>query len=138
MDEHYTALRTLAAVGLLEDRVFDTVRVDPDGGLIRDQYLILYRSTPEEIASERFMKAATFDDALTFEWDFRAVGVTAGAAGDVAVTFLRNVIGGRLVVAGRACTPIAGGASGRVLPDTSVRPHLFTVTGSVTTISRPA
>lgn len=135
---HFAALKTLADAGSLTGRIFDTVRVNDGGGLIQDQYVILYRSAPD-VESDRFTKVANTGDVLTFEWDVRAVGTTAELAAATLEAFLVRVVGQSLTVSGRSCTPLTVGVSGgRAVPDQSVKPHLFFVDASVSCVSRPS
>lgn len=133
---HYDALFALADQGSLAGRVFDSVRFDGDENLVYDQYLILYHNAPAVI-SERFTLPPTLDATLDLEFDARAIGTTARAAAATMQAFHARVLGRRLTVTGRECTPIGVGVSGgRVAVDRSVNPPLYYMDSSVTFVSR--
>lgn len=135
----YDALFALANGGALSGKVFDTVREDAQGTLVRDQYVILYHTTPEA-SSERFNLPATMSNsALELEFDVRAVGTTARGAARTLEAFLTRTVGQTLTVSGRQVTPLTVGVSGsRVQTDKSVSPPLYYQDASVLCVSRPA
>lgn len=136
---HFNAIKArIEAESTLAGDVHDTVRIDAEGGLIRDNYVILYRSPPESIGSGRFNAVADSSSELTFIFDVRAVGTSAAMCGAVLDKVMAQLVGFRLVVAGRSCTPIRLESSGRVTADQSVKPFLFYADAGFEFVSRPA
>jgi hypothetical protein len=135
----YDSLFTLANGGVLSGKVFDTVRLNDTGALIRDQYVVLFHTTADP-ESERFNLPATMSNsALELEFDVRAVGTTARGAARTLEAFLTRTVGQTLTVPGRQVTPLTVGVSGsRVQTDRSVSPPLYYQDASVICVSRPA
>jgi len=136
---HFNAIKArIEGDTALTGKVFDTVRIDDAGGLIRDNYVILYRSPADQVASNRFNAVADSQAELTFIVDVRAVGTSAVQCGAVLDKVMTQLVGYRLVVAGRSCTPIRLESSGRVTADQSVKPFLFYADAGFEFVSRPA
>ena len=137
IDEYFTALETQVTsdAGL---RVYDTVRLDAAGGLIRDNYVILYSPVPLGVPQERFTVVQTFADTVEFEADLRVVGMDAKTARRMFGRVKSQLIGHMLTITGRQPAKVMLGSSGRTLPDTSVKPFLYYADMSVEWTSRPA
>lgn len=111
MKAEYTAVKNrLTAHTILDGAVDDVVRRTDDGNAVQDNYVVLTMSVPEE-DTDRFT-AVTLSGA-----DREVVFSTQAVAVDVAgvMTFVdaikSQLLGHRLTVTGRTCTPI------RRLPD---------------------
>lgn len=138
ISEHFAALKArLEADGDLAGVVHDTVRLDSNGGLIRSEYVILYRSSPR-IDSDRLAAVAGPSSTLTFDVEVRAVGRTSAKCGAVMDRILTQFAGHRLVVAGRSCSPMTIQDTGRVVADTSVKEFLYFANLAFEFVSEPA
>lgn len=139
ISEHFDAIKARLEAGTgLSGKVHDTARINADGGLVRDQYVILYRSAPETIATDRFNHVAGVGHVLTFLVDVRAVGTSPSNCGAVLDRVLTQLTGHSLTVSGRSCTPMTLESSGRVAIDQSVKDFLYYADVSFELISRPA
>jgi hypothetical protein len=137
--QHYDALTSrLELAPVLAGAVHDSARTNDEGGLVRANYLIAYVPAPEAIVSGRFTAIATYDSELSFIVDLKAVGTSARMAGAVFDAALGQLVGHRLIVPGRDCTPITVDDQRRIEPDRTVKPPLFVGTASIAFISRPA
>lgn len=138
IDEYYAALKSqIEGTAMLANRVYDTVRFDANGGLVRDNYVVLYSPTPLDVPQERLTQAATFDDTVEFEVDVRVVGVNAASARVFMGKLSQQLIGHMLTITGRQPARVTLGSAGRVLPDTSVKPFLYYADMSFEWTSRP-
>jgi len=134
---HYSAVKDrLEADTALLNKVFPSVRLDSTGDLIRESYLILYPTSPEELDDYRFTKEQDINSTATFIYDLKAVSSTAEGAGEVADHAITQLVGARLTVAGRKLDQIRMTGASRVEPDTSVKPPLFYCDLEFTLISR--
>lgn len=139
ISEHFDAVEArLEADTDLAGRVHDTVRLDANGGLIRDQYVILYRSVPESIVSGRFNMIPEADSDVTFMVDVRAVGTSPKKCGAVMDRILTQLVGHRLVVAGRSCAPLVLDSSSRIVADQLVKQFMYYADVGFELTSRPA
>lgn len=139
--EHFDALQArIEADPDLAGRVSDTVRTVTGGGLVRDQYVILYRSGPG-FEVDRLAAVPQFGSStLAFTVDARIVGTSPTQVVKTLDRFLGQVVGHSLVVSGRVCAPIEIEQAdiGRVTPDTSVAPYLYYCDVTFDLISDPA
>jgi hypothetical protein len=139
IDEYYTALKTQIELGQgLAGRVYDTVRLDANGALIRDNYVVLYSPVPLDVPQDRFTMTPTFVGTVEFESDVRVVGTTAATVRQMMSRVSTQMIGHGLTITGRQPARVTLGSSGRVLPDTSVKPFLYYADMSFEWTSRAA
>jgi hypothetical protein len=139
IDEYYTALKTQIELGQgLAGRVYDTVRLDSSGVLIRDNYVILYAPVPLEVPQDRVTLVPSFAGPVVFESDVRVVGTTAATVRVMMGRVTTQLIGHGLTIVGRQPARVSLGSAGRVLPDTSVKPFLYYADLSVEWTARPA
>lgn len=102
--EHYAAFRDhIRAVPSLTNRVYSDVRLNGDQP-VRDNYVVLYPATPSTLHDDRYMIGQSVDSAAEYEFDVRAIAIDADGALMVADAVTGQVIGHRLIVAGRTCT----------------------------------
>lgn len=135
----YTALKARIESGTgLSGKVFDAARVTNDGELIRDLYLILFPSAPDDVEAGRYMAVADWDSmTAVFDYRLRFVGRSLDEVHLLMDRALPLLTGHRVVVAGRRNDPIKPRAIGEVRPDYAVRPPLFTGDVGLRFISRP-
>lgn len=139
IDEYFTALEERIEAGQgLANRVFDTVRLSADGGLIRDNYVILYSPVPLDVPQDRVSLVPTFAGTVEFESDIRVVGVDAKTVRIMLGRVKTQLLGPGLTVAGRQPAVVRLGSSSRTVPDTSVKPFLYYADMSVEWTSRAA
>jgi hypothetical protein len=139
IDEYFTALRARIEAGTgLAARVFDTVRMDTTGGLIRDNYVVLYAPVPVGTPQERFSQMQTFADTVEFEVDFRVVGVSPTAVRLTMSRVFTQLVGHGLTIAGRAPGKVTVSGGSRIREDQSVKPFLYYADGSAEWVSRPS
>jgi len=126
MRAHYAAVKArLEADAALAGKVFDSARMaGTPPTLVRDQYVILF-AHPGDRDDDRLTAPQAADSDADYEWRIRAVGITADAVLLLLTNVTAQLSGHRLVVAGRACTPIEVESDGEVEPDLTVYPPLF-------------
>lgn len=139
IDDYFTALKTQIEGGTgLSGRGFDTVRLDGDGNLIRDNYFILYSPSPVGVPQERFTEVQTYDGAVEFDCDVRVVGVNPGAVRLMLDRVMGRVVGHMLTITGRQPAKVTASLNGRLREDQSVKPFLYYQDITVEWVSRPA
>lgn len=128
----------LNAQSMLAGRGSDSVKLTSGNEAVRENYWILYASTPGDLDDERYTALQRHDSKAVYRYDFRAVGTTRVAV----LTFLdranEQVIGHRLAVPGRVCDAIhvlPEVEGGRVLFDRETR--LFYIDQTYEFVSRP-
>lgn len=136
---HYAALEARIEAGTgLSDKVFDTVRLDADGGLAYENYVILYSPTQQEIVQSRFAMIADYAGDVPFDCDIRIVGTAASTVRLMLDRVLTQVTGHQLVVSGRQDAKLRVTEVTNVVPDVSVKPFLYTASVSLEWHSRKA
>lgn len=139
IDEYFTALKARIEAGTgLAGRVYDTVRLDATGVLIRDNYVVLYAPVPVDVPQERFSQVQTFADTVEFEVDFRVVGVNPGAVRLTMSRVLGQLVGHQVVITGRHPAKLTAAGGSRVREDQSVKPFLYYADASAEWVSRPS
>lgn len=112
----------LESVPLLSGRVRDTVH-DRDGGLVRDNYVVLYGAGPDSLDDGRYGSIPRPDSDAEYTLPGKAVGMTPGVVRD-ALTAVRSIVGRKPVVPGRRCDPVTIEFES-VKVDNSVSPPLY-------------
>jgi hypothetical protein len=138
MRAHYAAVKArLQADAALTDKVFDSARIDADGNLVRDQYLILFGS-PGSRDTGRLTAAQSATADASFDYTIRAVSVSVDGCFMLLEKVYAQLAGFVPTIAGRYCNPISLDGSGfEVEPDMSVSPPLYSVDVDVTLASSP-
>ena len=137
IDEYYAALKVQIEAGQgLAGRVYDTVRLDANGTLIRDNYVVLYSPVPLAVPQDRATLPPSFAGVVEFESDIRVVGTTAATVRQMMPRVLA-VVGQGITIAGRQAARLRLGDVGKVRPDESVKPFLYYADMSVEWTSRP-
>ncbi|MDR7189781.1 hypothetical protein J2Y46_002607 [Microbacterium sp. BE35] len=139
IDEYFTALKTRIEAGTgLAGKVYDTVRLDAAGALIRDNYVVLYAPVPVDTPQERFSQVQTFADTVEFEVDFRVVGVSPQAVRLTLSRVLTQLVGHQVAITGRVPAKVTVSGGSRVREDQSVKPFLYYADASAEWVSRPS
>lgn len=137
ISEHYEALQSRIEAGEgLSGKVHDTVRLDATGGLIRDQYVILYNPVPLDFTVDRYTGLPSYEGTTDWECDFRVVGNSPSRVRATLARVLAQLVGHRLVVAGRQPALLTVAAGSRIREDQSVKNFLYFADGSVEWTSR--
>lgn len=124
--------------GDLGGHVYDAVRFN-GADAVRDNYVVVYASTPRRLDDERFTALQTPESTALYRGDVRSVATTAAGALLLADEARSNLIGQVLAVGDRACDPIRHVPNleeGVVVFDRAA--NLFHVTESFEFISRRA
>lgn len=136
---HFNAIKArIENDAALTGKVFDTVRIDDAGGLIRDNYVILYRSGPDSYVNGRLTAVSQYASEANFIVEIRAVGTSTVSCGAVTDKVMNQLIGHILNVPGRVCSPITKDSSNKVITDQSVKPFLYYQDSAVEFVSSPA
>jgi hypothetical protein len=124
--DHYDAVQALLELDdALLGRVVDTVKLDAEGRLVRENYAVLYGGSPAELGGDRLRKSQVVDDNAVFDFVVRSVGVDAAAARATSQHVIDQLAGSTLTIAGRYCRPIKHTGGDRARPENSVKPPLF-------------
>lgn len=138
--ETYAAMKTRAeAEATLTGKVVNTVRVDNNGTLIRDQYVILFGGGPERLDDDRFTAPQKPTSKAEFVFPTRSVSVTPDGALAVATKLMNQFVGFTPTITGRICERIQldEGSFSEVKIDDSVLPPLYFVDADYTLVTRP-
>lgn len=122
--EHYEAFKTFYEAGENMPTVFDAVRIDESGTLIRDTYVILWPPVVD-LGDDRFLKAQDFDSSQEHDFLVRVVAPSVSLAAKAADRVIARMVGAEIVVDGRTVTKISLSEQTRINADTAVRPPLF-------------
>lgn len=73
--DHYDAVQARLE-GRFPGKVFDTVRLNPDGEYVRDNYLILFGGAPVETGGDRQARTQVLNDNAVFDYTVRVVATS--------------------------------------------------------------
>jgi len=105
-------------------KVYDAVRQDANGKLLRETYLLLFPGAGDA-DDDRLSAAQSPDSDVEFEWRIRAVSINTDGI-MLLLAKVRNQLSGYVVTAaGRLCSPIRIEDDSDVEPDYSVTPPLL-------------
>lgn len=109
----------------LAGKVFDTIRENADGELIRANYVILHGGLPAELGGDRAVRRQVFEDNATYDYTVEAVGITADVVRQMLDAADAQLIGWVPDIPGRVGyrTKFSGGTPPR--PINAVKPRLF-------------
>lgn len=138
MLDEYAAVKTALAVGPLTGRVYDTVRIDSTGNLVREAYAVLYGGTPDRLTDERYTAAQRPGSRAFYTYTVRAVAPDPGGVRAVTNTAINNLVGKTLTIPSRVCAPITLELGDDVQEDESVTPPMFYSDTEFQLISAPA
>lgn len=139
IDDYFTALKDRIEAGSgMAGSVYDTVRADADGGLVRDTYVVLYSPTVVGMPQEHFTKVQTFADTVEFDCDARVVGTSPAAVRKKLGVVLKQLGGFEVAVSGRLPGKVTVDGGSRVREDQSVKPFLYYADITAEWVSRPS
>ena len=95
----------MEASTVLAGKVVPVARRDKDG-LVRANYVVARTSAPDTIDAYRLTVVNTFASDRRFTWDVRAVAVDPDGLNVLTEAVLGQLVGHRLMVSGRECSPI--------------------------------
>jgi len=105
-------------------KVYDAVRQDSTGKLLRETYLLLFPGAGDA-DDARATSPQSPDSDVEYEWRIRVVSINTDGI-MLLVGKVRNLLSGqRPVAAGRDCSPIIVEDDGDVEPDYSITPPLL-------------
>jgi len=137
IDEYFTVLDTRLKLGQgLADKTYDTLRLDPDGNLLRENYVVLFSPTLDEGEVERYMKEPDADDAIPFEVEVRVVGTAVPNVRKMLSVAVGQFRGFRVGIEGRSPVMLRCVGVTQVRPDTAVKPFLYWASTSFAWTSR--
>lgn len=123
--EHFDAIKArLTQHQILATKVFDVARTGT-AGLLRENYVILAGGIPVAVDDERYTAVPVPDSKSDYEYRTRAVGTTPAAVRMFLDAVLTQLVGHRLVVAGRECTPLRVADSGDLTEDKGATPSMY-------------
>jgi len=94
----------------LTGKVFPVVRKSGDSP-VRDNYVVARSAKPDRLEDDRFMGVPDSESDRRFTYDVRVVTVDDDGLGVLGEAVVEQLVGHRLVVAGRRCDPV------RLVPD---------------------
>lgn len=122
--DHFSAF--LAAVPAPVAAHDSTVPIDSNGVVLRASYAVVHDNGAEDPPDDaRLAKQQAPDDAVTWRYIVKSVGISPFAARAVDSAVAVGLIGKTLSVAGRKCDPVRMIQSGPVIEDKTVQPSLF-------------
>jgi len=102
---HYAAVKArLEADPALATKVNDTLLLTATGLPVQGTYAILYGGAPDSLESNRFTAPQAIDSDAEYVYTVRSVSTTADGVRSIQAKVAAQLIGHRLVVAGRNCT----------------------------------
>jgi len=128
--EHFAAFKSW----LLGDPVIagfgveDTIKVSPTGELVAGTYAVLFGGSPDFLGDDRMSAPQRPDSDAEYSYVVRSVSTTPGGVRAMQDRVIPRVVGHRLVVEGRRCSPVhhdTQASDGRPRPNESVKPTLF-------------
>lgn len=128
----------LGAAAPLLGKVVDTVKVNATGGLVRDNYAVVYAGGPEVLDDDRYTATQRADSTSEWEPTVRYVGIDANSARLMFAAGQTALIGKTLTISGRVNDRIRFLGADRVEEDRNVTPSLFYVDAEYAYTSRPA
>lgn len=105
LDEFAAFKARMEASPILAGKVHRTVRKDSTG-TVRANYVVAKSSAPDRMTDARLTGVDSFDSDRRYTYDVRVVAVDGDGLDVLAEAALRQLVGHRLVVPGRSCTPI--------------------------------
>lgn len=139
IDEYFTALKARIEAGTgLAGKVYDTVRLDATGALIRDNYVVLFSPVPVATPQERHAHVQTFADTVEFDIDFRVVGISPQAVRLTLSRVFTQLVGHQVAITGRQPAKVTVSGGSRIREDQSVKPFLYFADASAEWVSRPS
>lgn len=133
---HYSAMKAcIESRPALAGKVFAAARLNPQGGLVRETYVILFPTAPD-LDDDRFTAVQAEGSTATFEFDVKAVAPTADGVMHVMDHLTAALVGASLDVAGRRCDPVVLTSSDPVAPDDDSSPPMFYADLEFTVVSR--
>ena len=106
MRAEYAAFKArLEESPILAGKVFPVARRDK-GTLVRANYVVAQTSAADEIHTDALTYVSTATADTQYTWDVRVVAVDHDGLNLLTEAVLGQLVGHRLVVAGRACSPI--------------------------------
>lgn len=135
---HYSAVKTLIELDpALAGKGYDTARRNPDGGLVRDTYWILFGGAPDTLESGRLTAEMVPTSDAVFSYTVRAVSTDTAGCRAVLQHIYDATVGRKPVVAGRRLRSLQFETASDVEPDDSVKPPLFLADLELTLYSYP-
>jgi hypothetical protein len=121
---HYAAVKSrLEEIDLLE--IADTVRVDNENNIVRENYAVLNGGNADELDDERLSKEPDPNSDAVYVYRVASVAVTADGARRIAERTSNALVGFKPQIPGRNCRAIRRTLSDPVIPDYNVRPPMF-------------
>ena len=140
MRAEFSAFRArLEAHPILAGKIDTAIRITTTGEAVRENYVVAYPASPTRLDDDRYTAVPTAVSASDFDYDVRYVAVDADGVLILADATHKQLVGHRLTVAGRACSPlrlVPGVEEGRVEFDRASRLYYLDDTFRFT--SRPA
>ena len=121
MKAHYDALKArIELAPTLTGKVDSSVRIKVPGEVVRDNYVVLWPTGPDDLGDGRFTGVQRAQSRARYRYDVRAVAVDANGCMLLAQAILDQTVGHTLTVDGRACRPCRLDECGRVQHDKTV------------------
>lgn len=122
----YTALTTRFAESTILAGKLRNTAVDRDGGVVRDNYLLLFTSAnPDELLTDRETREQTAADDGRWGFTLRAVAVDPDGCNLLLREAFAELVGWAPTVTGFHASKIRHEGSERIRPDNTLRPPLF-------------
>lgn len=90
----------------LAGKVFSIVRKTSGGLPVRTNYVLAKSAPPDRLGDERLAGSQRFESDHRFTYDARIVAVNPDGLDDLGDALLKQLLGHKLTVPGRRCTPI--------------------------------
>lgn len=109
----------------LDGKVHDAARVDANGELVREVYVVVFGGSPAELGRDRLYKQQVLEDDAVFDFTIRSVAPTPAGCRAVATHVAAQLVDFAPTVEGRRCRPIRFTGGDDVRPDISIKPPIY-------------
>lgn len=139
IDDYFEVLfAQLKGSAKLADKTHDSLRLDPDGGLIQDNYVVLFTPTMGDLSGLSVTKEPDLSADIPFEVEVRVVGTSVATARKMLSVATGRFIGFRVTADGRQPVMLRCTGTTPVRPDTDVKPFLYWASAFFSWTSRKA
>lgn len=91
---------------VLAGKVFPIIRKTTSGEPVRTNYVLAKSAPPDRLGDERLAGSQRFESDHRFTYDARIVTTSADGLDVLGEALLKQILGHKLTVPGRRCTPI--------------------------------
>lgn len=103
----FTAIRSwMSGAPTLSGKIEDTVRLAVADAAVRENYVILFPTTPTDLGDDRFTAVQSVDSRAVWEFDVRVVATSKDGIIQLMDVVIDRLVGHVLTISGRTCSRI--------------------------------